>query len=85
MHSAGHRGATRFATTAPGGSAEDRHDTDAAPHTHTRHRWHIAVNEVVRFIAFAATMFPAIVGLLALMSHLESNLVDVETDDESSR
>ena len=43
------------------------------------------MNEVLRFVAFAAIIFPAIVALLALMVHLESNIDVSDKDDESGR
>jgi hypothetical protein len=41
------------------------------------------MNEVVRFIVFVATIFPAIIALIALMIRLESNLDDSAADNES--
>ena len=45
--------------------------------------WHLAMNEVARFIAFVATIFPTIIALLALMTRLESGLDASDADDES--
>ena len=47
--------------------------------------WHLAMNEMVRFIAFVATIFPTILALLALMTWLESDLDDSDADNKSDR
>ena len=43
------------------------------------------MNEMVRFIAFVATIFPTILALLALMTWLESDLDDSDADNKSDR
>jgi hypothetical protein len=39
------------------------------------------MNDLTSFLVVTAAIFAAITGLLALMSHLESNLADEETED----
>ena len=43
------------------------------------------MNEVARFLVFAATIFPAIIVMLALMTRLESDLDDPEAEDRPDR
>ena len=42
------------------------------------------MNEIARFLAFAGTIFPAIIAVLVLMSHLESNLDRSDADDHTN-
>ena len=42
------------------------------------------MNDVTSFLAVTAAIFAAITVLLALMSHLESNQADQDTDDGPS-
>ena len=43
------------------------------------------MNEVARFLVFAATIFPSVIAVLALMVHFESNLDDHDEKDEPDR